>query len=86
MAFFAYLKPACFLSLCFIVAISLFIDNFDVAHHNNTEFIYEIQRAINNGSTDGGSADIGTGLNAPQGSDINAVSYTHLTLPTNREV
>jgi hypothetical protein len=47
-----------------------FMDNFDVAHRNNVESIYEIQRAINNGSTDGGSADIGTGLNAPQGSDI----------------
>lgn len=47
-----------------------FFDNFDVAHRNNAESIYEIQRAINNGSTDGGSADIGTGLNAPQGSDI----------------
>lgn len=47
-----------------------FMDNFDVAHRNNAESIYEIQRAINNGSTDGGSADIGTGLNAPQGSDI----------------
>jgi hypothetical protein len=42
-----------------------FMDNFDVAHRNNVESIYEIQRAINNGSTDGGSADIGTGLNAP---------------------
>jgi len=47
-----------------------FFDNFDVAHRNNAESIYEIQRSINNGSTDGGSADIGTGLNAPQGSDI----------------
>ncbi len=47
-----------------------FMDNFDIAHRNNAESIYEIQRAINNGSTDGGSADIGTGLNAPQGSDI----------------
>ncbi len=47
-----------------------FFDNFDVVHRNNAESIYEIERAINNGSTDGGSADIGTGLNAPQGSDI----------------
>jgi starch-binding outer membrane protein, SusD/RagB family len=47
-----------------------FFDNFDIAHRNNSESIYEIERAINNGSTDGGSADIGTGLNAPQGSDI----------------
>ncbi len=47
-----------------------FFDNFDVTHRNNAESIYEIQRSINNGSTDGGSADIGTGLNAPQGSDI----------------
>ncbi len=47
-----------------------FFDNFDVAHRNNSESIFEIQRAVGNGSTDGGSADIGTGLNAPQGSDI----------------
>lgn len=47
-----------------------FFDNFDIAHRNNAESIFEIQRAINNGSTDGGSADIGIGLNAPQGSDI----------------
>ena len=47
-----------------------FFDKFDVAHRNNAESIFEIERAINNGSTDGGSADIGTGLNAPQGSDI----------------
>ncbi len=49
---------------------SNFMDNFDISHRNNAESIFEIQRAINNGSTDGGSADIGTGLNAPQGSDI----------------
>ena len=47
-----------------------FFDNFDITHRNNAESIFEIERAINNGSTDGGSADIGTGLNAPQGSDI----------------
>lgn len=47
-----------------------FFDNFDISHRNNAESIYEIQRSINNGSTDGGSADIGTGLNAPQGSDV----------------
>ncbi len=47
-----------------------FMDNFDISHRNNAESIFEIQRSINNGSTDGGSADIGIGLNAPQGSDI----------------
>lgn len=47
-----------------------FFDNFDISNRNNAESIFEIQRAINNGSTDGGAADIGTGLNAPQGSDI----------------
>lgn len=47
-----------------------FFDNFDIANRNNKESIFEIQRAVGNGSTDGGSADIGTGLNAPQGSDI----------------
>lgn len=54
-----------------------FWDNFDIANQNNIESIFEIQRAVGNGSTDGGSADIGTGLNAPQGSDIGTCCGFH---------
>jgi hypothetical protein len=47
-----------------------FLDNFKIANNNNAESIFEIQADVNDGACCSGNAEMGIGLNFPQGSDI----------------
>jgi hypothetical protein len=47
-----------------------FFDNYRLATEHNAESIFEIERSVNNGSSNSLTGEIGIGLNWPHGSDI----------------
>jgi hypothetical protein len=54
-----------------------FIDNWEIATNNNAESIFEIQSSVADGEPESRNAEMGIGLNYPQGGDVGTCCGFH---------